>query len=131
MSTEIVKDEIEAKWNAAASTWDVQALARLYTRDAVFFGLLPKLYIGRSEVERYFSTYRAALRGVTLSLVEQEIRVLAPEAFAAQGFGDLLNYRSIGDVQPNRVRTSLVVVRADGQWRISLHHFSQIPDSAA
>ena len=124
---EIIKASVEARWNAAAAAWDVKALALTYTREALLFGLLPDLYVGRLEIERYFNAYKDTITGVSLDLVEQEIRQLAPEVFAAQGFGHIINYRSDSLVKPNRVRTSLVIVRADGEWLISLHHFSQVP----
>ena len=107
------------------------ALARLYTRDAVFFGLLPQAYVGRSEIERYCRSYQGVLKSVALNFVEQEVRLLALNVFAAQGFGDIVNFPQDGDISPNRVRTSLVIVKADGLWRIALRHFSQIPERGA
>ena len=126
---EIIKNRIEARWNAAASVWDVKALARVYTREALFFGLLPELYVGRLEIERYFSAYKDIIRGVSLDLVEQETRQLAPSVFVAQGFGHIVNYHSDFIVKANRVRTSLVVERVEGQWLICLHHFSHVPQT--
>jgi uncharacterized protein (TIGR02246 family) len=125
----IIKDAVEARWNAAASLWEVNALAGLYTRDALFFGLLPDLYVGRSEIERYFDSYRNIVTGVSLNLVEQHTRQLTPDAFVAQGFGQILNYRSNSAIELNRVRTSLVIVRVEGEWLISLHHFSHVPQA--
>lgn len=130
MLLEILKDEIEASWNAAASEWDAKALTRLYTENALFFGLLPKLYVGRPEIETYFLNYKHTLRRVTLDLVDQELRPLSGDAFAAQGFGNLLNYSLDGELLPNRVRTSLVIVKVASEWQISLHHFSHIPQNA-
>ena len=126
----VLKDEIEAGWNAAAATWDPEALTGLYTKDAIFFGLLPKFYVGRSEIHEYFSSYVDVLKGVSLELVEQEVRPLSPEAFVAQGFGHLKNYRKDGNLLENRVRTTLVVRRVGERWMISLHHFSNVPDDA-
>lgn len=89
-----------------------------------------KPYVGRAEVERYFNAYKDVLAGVSLNLVEQEIRALSPTAFLAQGFGNIRNYRKSGETVPNRVRTSLGIVKTDGEWKIMLHHFSQVPPAA-
>ena len=70
-----ILDQIQKRWNDAAATWDIKALAQIYTPDAVFFGLLPRLYVGRSEVEEYFGSYRDVLEGVSLNLVRQNIRL--------------------------------------------------------
>lgn len=121
---DIVLNEIQQRWNAAAATWDSKALARIYTSDAVFFGLLPRLYVGRPQVEEYFRSYEGALQGVTLSLVDQQIRSLGEGLFIAQGFGNIVNRHLDGTTVHNRVRTSFVAARTEGAWLIALHHFS-------
>jgi uncharacterized protein (TIGR02246 family) len=126
MSLTVVK-EIEARWNAAASPWDPRALARLYTDDAVFFGLLPTFYVGPAEIQRYFAASSDTQRSVSLNLVDQQVRAIGQSSLATQGFGDIISYRTSGDVVPIRLRTSLVIVKNDGEWKIMLHHFSEVP----
>lgn len=121
-----VLDQIQSRWNQAAATWDVKALAQIYTPDALFFGLLPKLYIGRSEIEEYFESYQVILESVTLNLVDQNTRSLGPHAFSAQGYGRIVNRYRDGSIVPNTVRSSFVVVEKNGDWEISLHHFSNL-----
>ncbi len=123
---DMVLTEIQQRWNDAAASWDSKALARIYTSDAVFFGLLPRLYVGRPEVEEYFGSYETFLQGVTLSLVDQHIRPLGEGVFIAQGFGDIVNRHLDGRIVHNRVRSSLVVVETEGEWLIALHHFSTL-----
>src|SRR5690606_2436805 len=110
--------------NAAASTWDIKALSDIYCEDALFFGLLPALYKGRSEIEMYFGSYQDNLDSVSLNLVEQHIRSLAPGIFLAQGFGDILNRHRNGASTERKVRSSFVIKYVEGIWKISLHHFS-------
>ncbi|WP_421697354.1 YybH family protein [Ancylobacter sp.] len=129
MSPLSVTKEVESRWNAAASPWDAVALAGLYNDDALFFGLLPEFFVGRSAIEAYFSYYVGLYSGVTLSLVDQEVREISPTIIAAQGFGDIRNTRCDGLVVASRVRTSLVMTRSAQGWGISLHHFSHIPAS--
>ena len=127
---DIILQKIEQRWNDAAAAWDSKALARIYTRDALFFGLLPRLYVGRPEVEEYFGSYKEILQGVTLSLVDQNIRPLGDGVFIAQGFGNIVNRHLDGAVAHNRVRSSFVVVETEGEWLIALHHFSNFLPSA-
>ena len=118
--------EIQKRWNVAASTWDIKALSQIYSRDALFFGLLPNLYIGRAEIEKYFGSYLEVLNSVTLTLLEQNTRALGPSVFAAQGFGEIFNRRHDGSITTGKVRSSFVIVNVDGVWEISLHHFSEV-----
>ncbi|MBZ9674698.1 YybH family protein [Mesorhizobium sp. ES1-1] len=121
-----ILDKIQERWNAAAAAWDPKALARIYTKDAVFFGLLPRLYVGRSEIEEYFGSYRLILAKVELTLVDQNTRRMAPDVFAAQGFGNILNYNFDGTVIKNVVRSTFVIVEKVNEWQIALHHFSEL-----
>lgn len=121
-----VLDQIQKRWNDAAAAWDIKALARIYSKDALFFGLLPRLYIGRPEVEEYFGSYLDKLQGVTLTLVNQNIRSLDDGVFAAQGFGDIVNRYFDGSIVRNMVRSSFVIVENAGEWEIALHHFSEL-----
>lgn len=123
----VVLAEIQNRWNAAASTWDVEALSRIYGQDALFFGLLPRLYVGRGEIEEYFGSYRDVLEGVSLTLIEQNARMLGPGIVIAQGFAEILNRRRNGTVAESRIRSSFVIVKVDNVWQISLHHFSEVP----
>lgn len=119
-------DQIQQRWNEASAPWDKRLLSQIYTQDALFFGLLPRLYVGRSEIEEYFGSYQLILEKVNLTLVDQNTRSLSRGLFAAQGFGEIVNYYRDGSVVKNRVRTSLIVVRTNGDWQIYLHHFSEL-----
>lgn len=121
-----ILDHIQARWNAAAATWDPKALASIYTNDAVFFGLLPRLYVGRSEIEEYFGSYKLILEKVVLDLVDQNLRPMGRHVFATQGFGNILNHNYDGTVTRNVVRSSFVIVQQAGGWQIALHHFSEL-----
>tara|TARA_R110000850_G_scaffold154896_2_gene278774 strand:+ start:699 stop:1133 length:435 start_codon:yes stop_codon:yes gene_type:complete len=121
-----VLDEIQARWNCAAATWDAKGLASIYSEDALFFGLLPRLYVGRPQIEEYFGSYQGTLECVSLTLVDQNTRTLAPGVFSAQGFGDIVNRHYDGGIVPRRVRSSFVIADRGGRWQILLHHFSRM-----
>lgn len=123
--------DIQKRWNAAASTWDIKALVEIYSADAMFFGLLPQLFVGRSEIEDYFRSYQDVLDSVTLTLVEEHTRTLSQDVFAAQGFADVLNKRQDSTVALSKIRFSFVLTNASDTWQISLHHFSKVPQHDA
>ncbi|MGX9426166.1 MULTISPECIES: YybH family protein [Bradyrhizobium] len=49
-----IASDIIAKWAAAFSRLDADALSSLYSKHALFFGSNPKLYRGRDGVAAYF-----------------------------------------------------------------------------
>ena len=53
-ATDDIVSGIMAKWAAAFSKLDADALASLYSRNAFFFGSNPKLYRGQDGVTAYF-----------------------------------------------------------------------------
>lgn len=120
---------LEAAWNKAALNWDVNALADLYTDDALFYGARPGLAVGRDGVLGYFKSYIGFLKSAKLHLIDQHIRVLAPDAFIAQGYGRfefLSEARNQGEAT---LRTTWTVVRSGETWKIALHHFSLTPEA--
>ncbi|REF73432.1 SgcJ/EcaC family oxidoreductase [Paracoccus versutus] len=127
MQDNILLGQVLAAFNAGAATWDADRMAQVYWDDAVFYGLLTNHSVGQRSVRDYFAYYKDILKGARLVLVEQEIRPLGADAFLAQGFGDFTYDMADGSVSRNRLRTSLVVARRDGEWKIVLHHFSPIP----
>lgn len=129
MSLEILRDRIERPWNAASKDWRPAELASLYAEDAVFHGGRAAHATGRADIEAYFRSYSDVFQGMSLSFVDQEIRVISPSAFLAQGFGDFRFEFRDGSRSANRLRTTLVVTEAGGEWRVLLQHFSPIPDA--
>lgn len=127
MSIEILEREILPAFNAAAATWDADCFAELYAEDACFFGLLTYHSVGVTAVREYFAHYAEILNGAVLALDEQEIRVLGPDAFIAQGLGHFTYNMADGTTSRNTLRTTLGLQRQDGAWKIVIHHFSPIP----
>jgi uncharacterized protein (TIGR02246 family) len=120
--------EVLASWNRSAATWDVKGLAALYAEDALMFGGRPGLSVGVPGMQAYFGSYVGTLAGAELELVEQHLLELAPEVYLAQGFGVFQFRRVDGRTTGTTMRTTLVIARPDGQWKIRQHHFSTIPD---
>jgi uncharacterized protein (TIGR02246 family) len=121
--------QVQAAWNAAARRWDAQALTAVYTEDALFFGGRPGHSVGAGEIRAYFASYEGVIESATLELVEQQFLLLADDCFLAQGYGEFAFVLSGGRPSHSRLRTTLIVVLQQGEWKIRQHHFSTTPES--
>jgi hypothetical protein len=61
-------------------------------------------------------------------LIEQELVQISPESFIAQGLGAFSFVLEDGRNTHSVLRTTLVLQKMNGQWKIQLHHFSITPD---
>lgn len=116
-------------WNAAAAPWDAEALAALYTADALFFGGRPGHGVGANAIHAYFKSYEGVIRSARMDLAEQQLKPLAPGCVLAQGFADFSFELSDGQTTRSRLRATLVLRREPDRWRILDHHFSTIPEA--
>jgi len=116
-------------WSDAGRTWDPAAIARGYTDDAVFFGGRPGLQQGSAGVRAYFDSYVGTITSARLTLRDQQVFRLAPDVILAQGFGHFALGFADGRSTDTVQRTTLVLVRRAGQWKILQHHFSVEPTS--
>ncbi|MFB9123489.1 SgcJ/EcaC family oxidoreductase [Paraburkholderia dipogonis] len=120
---------VQAAWNAGARHWNADALAAVYTADALFFGGRPGQSVGTGAIREYFASYEGVIDSATLELVEQQIVRLGTQCFLAQGYGEFSFTLSGGRMSRSRLRTTLVIALQDGEWRIRQHHFSAEPES--
>ena len=124
---QVTLEQVLSEWNEAAANWNVEGLASLYTPDALMFGGLPGHSVGYAGMRDYFRAYADRLAGANLTLIDQYIVALGPEAYTAQGFGifrfQLIDGRQTGTT----MRTSLLLEQRNDRWRIRQHHFSAIP----
>jgi uncharacterized protein (TIGR02246 family) len=114
-------------WNAAARPWDPDALAALYTDDALLFGGRPDHAVGALAIRAYFESYRGVILAASLVLDTQALRWVGKDACIAQGFGDFTFDRAGNSRTRSRLRTTWVIARDGPNWRIRLHHFSPPP----
>lgn len=122
-------DAVQAAWTAAATPWNPQALAAVYADDALFFGGRPGHAVGVQAIHDYFASYDGVIEAGRLALVDQHVRELAPGCLLAQGHGDFA-FVLAGDRHTRSVlRSTLVLVRQEGGWKIRQHHFSVAPET--
>jgi uncharacterized protein (TIGR02246 family) len=108
---------VTAKWEQAFNAWNIDALASLYTKDALFFGSTPDLYTGRDGVKAYFSKLPAG--ALKAKMGEQHVVRVSANVIATAGFVD---FTREGKVVPFRL--TLVLVKTGRHWLIAEHHAS-------
>jgi ketosteroid isomerase-like protein len=115
-----IVSSIMAKWAAAFSRLDADALSSLYSKHALFFGSNPTLYRGRGGVADYFNAlprWRSSAVQFTDVVTEQANPDLINVAGTASFVAD-------ADALKLSVKITWVVVREDGDWKIASHHVS-------
>ncbi|MBN3773435.1 SgcJ/EcaC family oxidoreductase [Burkholderia sp. Se-20378] len=120
---------VQAAWNAAAQNWNPDALAGVYTADALFFGGRPGHSTGSDAIHAYFASYVGVIRSATLELVEQHFIRFGDDCFLAQGYGEFAFVLGDGNTSRSRLRTTLVIASQAGEWKIRQHHFSTSPET--
>ena len=119
-ATEDIVAGIMAKWQAAFSKLDAEALASLYSKNAFFFGSNPNLYCGNDGVAAYFA---GLPRWSSPTVQFTDVRTVQ----AAPGlinFAGAASFVINGDAEPLVVKITWAIVREDSDWKIVSHHVS-------
>ena len=113
------------RWAAAVSANDADAVVKLYTPDAVLYGLTSfKLHTGTEAIRDYFRTAHESGNKVTIGV--RHMVVLADTAVMGVGFYqfDLIQN---GIRVPRSARFTFVVVKRGADWLIAHQHSSALP----
>jgi uncharacterized protein (TIGR02246 family) len=110
-------ESLLAAWIAAFNSHDLDRHMALYLEDAVLFGSVDELQVGRDAIRGYFSRVPATVRVKAYPM--PLVREVAPDVVVTAGHVDFAD----GD-EPSPYRMTWVLVRRDGNWRIAQHHGS-------
>ncbi len=110
-------DRLLAEWIAAFNAHDLDRHMALYTEDAMLFGSIDELQVGRDAVRGYFSRVPATVQVKAYPM--PLVRHVSDDVVVTGGHVDFAD----GD-QPDPFRMTWVLVRRDGNWRIAQHHGS-------
>jgi uncharacterized protein (TIGR02246 family) len=110
-------ESLLAQWIEAFNAHDLDRHAALYTEDAVLFGSIDALQLGRDAVRAYFGRRPPSVR--VKAYPTPRVAHLAPDVVATAGHVDFAD----GDT-PVPYRMTWVLVRHDGNWIIAQHHGS-------
>jgi uncharacterized protein (TIGR02246 family) len=105
------------RWVEVFNSHDLDAHAALYTEDAMLFGSVPELMIGRDAIKTYFGG-----RGPKVHVAHYpfpHIVMISDSVAATAAHVDFAD----GDI-PMPYRVTWMLVKHQGEWRIAQHHGS-------
>ncbi|PUE50255.1 hypothetical protein B9Z47_00320 [Limnohabitans sp. 2KL-1] len=120
-------ERVQHAWSQAAASWDVDALAALYTEDALFMGGRPGHQIGRTAIRDYFASYTGTILSASLTLSDFSAQQIDPGCVMGQGFVNFKFHLKGDEHTTSRLRGAWVLQAHAEGWRIRLHHFSTEP----
>jgi len=110
------------RWSAAYSSNDPEAIAKIYTPDAILLGTVsPIMSEGKDAIVKYFTPSKGS--GNKNKLGERRTIILSDNAAVVAGFYEFTIMRD-GKPMPFPSRFTILVVKRDGEWRIAHHHSS-------
>jgi ketosteroid isomerase-like protein len=109
--------QMQRRWADAFARADADALASLYTEDALFFGSMPHLYLQKSGVRRYFATLPKGYEGAAFG--ETQAIDIGRDLIVSAGFVTFT-----GERFSLLYRMSWTLMRSREGWRIASHHAS-------
>jgi uncharacterized protein (TIGR02246 family) len=110
-------EALHAAWIDAFNRHDLDAHVALYTEDAMLFGSIPDLVLGREGIRQYFGG-----RGPGVHVKRYpfpRVVQLTPETAATAAHVDFAD----GDT-PMPYRVTWMLVKRNGNWQIAQHHGS-------
>ncbi|SHG49047.1 conserved hypothetical protein [Kaistia soli DSM 19436] len=117
MSRTSTIESLLEQWIAAFNSRDLDAHMALYTEDALLFGSVDTLHVGRAVIRTYFARRPPGVHVVSYPM--PTVLQLAPDIAATAGHVDFAD----GD-SPMPYRMTWMLVRRAGDWRIAQHHGS-------
>ena len=108
-----------AKWADAFAKIDVDSIAALYSKDALFFGSTPPLYRGVDGVRAYFKALPLKTAKVEFSDV-----TVVPVGTDVINVAAIASFTLNDAPAPRVLRLTWVLVREGDVWKIISHHAS-------
>ena len=110
-------EALHKRWIEVFNSHDLDAHVALYTEDAMMFGAIPELVIGRDAIKTYFGG-----RGPKVHVAKYpfpRVVMLRDDVAATATHVDFAD----GDT-PMPYRLTWMLIKQDGNWRIAQHHGS-------
>lgn len=117
-----IVDKFIAKWSAAFTRLDAEALSALYSEQALFYGSVPMLFRGRAGVAAYFNALpryeapKAAFSDIVATTLGADIVNMAGR----------VTFVTDPDRPPLQVKITWILVNETDGWHIISHHISPI-----
>lgn len=115
------------KWADAFTRSDVDAIVRLYAKDALFMGTQTKgLGVDPAGVRKYFENALLNSGPRTAKLAASEVLVISENVVAVSGLDELTRIRD-GATIKGTGRVTFVIAKRAGEWEIVQFHRSPVP----
>ena len=111
---------IMERWAAGFRKLDAEALASLYSKNALFFGSNPSLYRGRYGVASYFNAL-PRWKSPTVQFSDVVITPVGPDVI---NLAATASFEVREEALSLSVKLTWVIVREDDDWQIISHHVS-------
>ena len=110
------------RWSAAFSSNEPEAIAKIYTSDAILLGTVsPIMSEGTDAIVKNFTPTKGT--GNKNKLGDRRTIVLGDNAVVVTGFYEFTRMQE-GKPVPGPARFTMLLVKRDGEWRIAHHHSS-------
>ena len=113
-----VARDVQAKWAAAFSSLDAEALSSLYSRHGFLYGSNPNLYRGKEGAKAYFSGL-PRWQSQSVNFIDVTTEAAGADVVSMAGTANF-----VFDEKALTVKITWVIVREDGGWKILSHHVS-------
>jgi ketosteroid isomerase-like protein len=110
--------DVQAKWAAAFSTLDAEALSSLYSRRGFLYGSNPNLYRGKAGAKAYFSGL-PRWQSQSVKFTDVVTEAVSTDVVSMAGTANF-----VFDEEALTVKITWVIVREDSDWKILSHHVS-------
>jgi uncharacterized protein (TIGR02246 family) len=120
---DLAVSSIIEKWSAHFNKLDADALASLYSKNALFFGSTPPLYKGKEGVAAYFNAL-PRWKSPTVQFTDLVVTPLGSDAINVAG---IASFVVAENAPPIAFRLTWVIIREDNDWKIVSHHVSPKP----
>lgn len=115
------------RWNTALASGNPQEVAALYADDGVLQPTVSNwMRVGQDEIAHYFESFlKKKPQGV---INAREIKMLDDDSAMDAGIYTFTLHDDQGGSKQVQARYTYVYEKQDGEWKISLHHSSAMPE---
>lgn len=119
-----ITQDLLIDWTERVKSGSTERTLELYTKDALFFGSNPRLYVGHPGIKAYFDdVIEGYLQDAAFH--DQHAYFVLPDIIAFSSYVDFTVFEN-DVVEVQFFRISLCLKRTEDGWKIAHHHAARI-----
>jgi uncharacterized protein (TIGR02246 family) len=119
-----IASELLQKWISAVKSGDAKQVVSLYRNNGILLGTFSnKERVGHELILEYFENLLKSKHGVEVEIVSENPHVFESSAINVGHYNFVTNGKTIN------ARFSFVYHKDNGDWKITSHHSSVMPES--